>query len=281
MGSRSLLLTCLALSLTAGCNANWSTNARPSQHAAELAKNQREVSGRIASYTTAPRGEMDGFVLDTGNRVHFPITAGTTLMPILQKEDTITVVGTLTDRPEGKVIEALSITNQDKNRTIDVTSISPPRAEQPVARPSEGVPPPGKAKSTTTLTGADLTSKEGRVQGYTTAPTGDMDGVLLDNGARIHFQPHAGKALLPLVQPGKTIRVIGWEISGPEGTLLEATKVIATPSGETVDIAEVAAPPEPKPTPGAVAPPGGAALDHKQQQPQQQQQQQKAKSHAR
>lgn len=271
MRSRTLLLTCLAVSLTAGCYTTWSTNGRSSQQRpSEVAKNEREVTGRIASYTTAPRGEMDGFVLDTGNRVHFPITAGSTLLPIVQKGDVVTVTGNLTDRPEGKVIEATTIANRDKGKRIDVASITPPKPEeeQQQAKKSEAVPPPGKTKGTTTLTGAELTSKEGRVQGYTTSPTGDMDGVLLDNGVRVHFAPAAGKALLPLVQQGKTIRVVGWEITGPEGAMIEATKISETPNGVSVDIAEVAPPPEPKQTPGAVAPPGAPPLGQEKQEQQ-------------
>jgi hypothetical protein len=267
MRSRSLLVPCLALVMTTGCYSSWSTHPKSSQPSTEeAAKNEREVTGRIVSYTTAPRGEMDGFVLDTGNRVHFPITAGSALLPLVQKGDVVTVRGTVTTRPEGKVIEASSITNEDKNERIDVASISSPSApERATARQTEGVPPPGKTRSTTTLTGAELTAKEGRVKGYTTAPDGNMDGVLLDNGVRVHFPPAAGEALLPLVQEGKAIRVVGWEVTGPEGTMLEATKISGAQGGPTVDIAEVAAPPEPKVTPGAVAPPGAKPLGVKRQ----------------
>jgi hypothetical protein len=49
--------------------------------------------------------------------------------------------------------------------------------------------------------------------------------------------------LLPLVQQGKAIRIIGWELTGPHGTILETTKITATPSGETVDIASLPLPP--------------------------------------
>lgn len=254
MRCRSMLLvTCLALSpLAAGCAATFSSRTSASE-----AASRREVTGRIASYTTTPRGEMDGVVLDTGNRVHFPPHTGSAVLPLVEKGQVVRVVGTLVDRPEGKVIEASSVTNVDKDETVHVASMSPPR-ERP--QPS-GVRPPGRAQATTTLTGAELTTREGRVQGYTTAPSGDMDGVFLDTGARVHFPAHAGRAILPLVQQGKTVRVIGWEISGPQGAILEATKIIATPGGQTVDIADIPAPRPTTVTPGAVAPPGSPPLE--------------------
>lgn len=258
--------SCVALVLLAvGCHATWSTQPSSSsgggtakEGAAEA--NRREVTGRVASYTTAPRGEMDGLMLDTGNRVHFPVHTGSALLPLIGQGQVIRVVGSMSDRPEGKVIEVLSITNVDSGKTITVASVVPPKAPPP---PSEAVPPPtaGRGKAgTTTLTGAELTQKEGKVTGYTTAPTGDMDGVLLDSGSRVHFPARAGTALLPLLQQGKTIRVIGWEVSGPEGVILEATKITGTPNGKTVDIDEVAAPRPPAVTPGAVAPPGQPPL---------------------
>lgn len=256
MRCRSILATCAVLtSLATGCAATWTSSSRP---ASETAKT-RQISGQVASYTTAPRGEMDGFILDTGNRVHFPVHAGSAVLPYVQKGQVILVVGTLEDRPDGKVIEAKSITNTSKNETLDVSKVSPPKPQPQLAG---GVAPPGKGgASTTTLTGAELTTKEGRVQGYTSAPNGDMDGVTLDNGSRVHFPAHVGKAVVPLLQQGKTVRIIGWELTGPEGTILEATKITATPSGQTVDIAAI---PIPKPvtvTPGAVAPPGAPPLE--------------------
>lgn len=256
---RSILASCIALTLATGCAAQWSSSTRPPT-AETAAANTREVTGKVASYTTAQRGEMDGLVLDTGNRIHFPPHVGATLLPLIQKGDELRVIGTLADRPEGKVIEATSITNVARGRTVNVASVSPPPPPREVAT-TGGVRPPGQKQPTTTLTGAELTTKQGKVQGYTTAPTGDMDGVLLDSGARVHFPPQAGKAVLPLVQQGATIRVIGWELTGPEGSFVEATKIIATPSNQTVDIADVAQPRQPAVTPGAVAPPGKPPLE--------------------
>ncbi|HVH42205.1 MAG TPA: hypothetical protein VM925_07665 [Labilithrix sp.] len=255
MRCRSILVTSFALaSMIGGCKATWSSTPSSTTGTSSAAADTRSVTGRIASYTTAPKGEMDGFILDTGNRVHFPINTGKAVLPYIQKGEEVRVVGTLADRPDGKVIEATSITNVAKRETINVASVSPPPAAPPTAAPppasppaaaqlpSGSVTPPAQSQQTTTLTGAELTTKEGRVRGYTTAPNGDMDGILLDSGSRVHFPVHVGRAVLPLVQQGKSVRIIGWELTGPQGTIIEATKIIATPSGETVDIAAIPLP---------------------------------------
>lgn len=258
MRSRRLVVSCLVLASVAatGCAATWGTTPSSTTNTTSAGADSREVIGRIVSYTTTAKGHMDGFVLDTGNRVHFPDNAGAALLPLVQKSEEVRVVGKLSDGPDGKVIEASSITNVAKRKTVNVASVagtasqSPqrsaprPPATTPAAQlPSGDAVPPGKSQPTT-LTGAELTSKEGKVKGYTTAPSGDMDGITLDTGSRIHFPVHAGKAILPLVQQGKTVRVIGWEITGPEGAVIQATKIIATPSGETVDIDELPLPPK-------------------------------------
>lgn len=255
MRSRRIFVSSLALvsAVSAGCAATWGANTPSTTSTTSAGADKREITGRIVSYTATSKGNMDGFVLDTGNRIHFPDTAGAALLPLVQKNEEVRVVGKLSDGPDGKVIEAASITNVAKRETINVASVAaskPPRAqERAPSTPAAQAPPgnttaPGQSQPTTTLTGAELTSKEGKVKGYTTAPSGDMDGITLDTGSRVHFPVHAGKALLPLVQQGKTVRVIGWELTGPNGTVIEATKIIATPSGETVEIDDLPMPPK-------------------------------------
>jgi hypothetical protein len=194
--------------------------------------------------------------------VRFPVSTGTRITPLIDKGQEVRVVGRLADSPAGKVIDASSITNVANRETINVASVSPPSSRPPPSQPtpsqrvakdepkqptqaqSGNVVPPGKSQGTTTLTGAELTSKEGRVNGYTTTTNGDMDGILLDTGHRVRFPVHVGKALLPLVQQGQSVRVVGWELTTPQGTILEATKITATPSGQTVDIASIPLPRE-------------------------------------
>jgi hypothetical protein len=94
-----------------------------------------------------------------------------------------------------------------------------------------------------TLTGAKLATREGKITGFTTMPNGDMNGVVLDDGSHIRFPSYTGRALLPLVRPHDRIRVSGWEITGPEGTMVEATKIVSKQSGKAVDIGALPVPP--------------------------------------
>lgn len=252
MQSAMIALLCLSLSLAGGCAASVSTRpTAPTQ-------TTRQVTGRVAGYTTAGRGEMDGVILEDGTRVHFPPRLGAMVLPLLDRGQPVRIVGTVENRAAGKILEATAITSVNSGKTVYVAAVPPPTPEK--------VSAPDRSKSAqpaepTTLTGADLRASEGRVKGYSAAPGGAMDGVVLDNGTRIHFPPHAGEAVLPLVKQGQTIRVIGWNLAGPEGAVIEATKIIATPSGTTVDISSLPPPPRARTiTPGEVAVPGQPPL---------------------
>ena len=245
----------LALVLVVGCTGSFSATTRPSS--AQQTESTHEISGRVADYTTAARGEMDGVVLEDGTRVHFPPHAGSAVLPLVQRRQIVRVVGVDSYGPDGKRIEALSITGRD-GRRVDVVALTPPEPpassqRPPVASAPEApraqapLPPPPS------LTSAEVATTEGRIDGYTTTPGGDMDGVLLSNGLVIHFPPHTGSALLPLVGRGATVRVTGWQTRGPNGTVIEASKVISITNGRTVDVSEIPAP-ETRP-PGAVEPP--------------------------
>jgi hypothetical protein len=129
-------------------------------------------------------------------------------------------------------------------------------ARQPSPHPGAAAPPgrtPGEPSSPA-LTSAQVTTTQGRITGYTTTPAGDMDGLILDSGVTIHFPPHAGRALLPLVQQREVVRVDGWETTGPTGRVIEASRVTSPTSGATVDVSALPAPPRLRPTP-----PEGAA----------------------
>lgn len=244
----------LALVLVVGCTGSFSASTRPSS--ARQIEATREISGRVADYTTASRGEMDGVVLEDGTRVHFPPHAGSALLPIVQRGQIIRVVGVDTYGPEGKHIEALTITGRD-GRAVDVVALAPPEAPAssrppaaataPDARAREPLPPPPA------LTSVEVATTEGRIEGYTTTPGGDMDGLLLSNGLQVRFPAHAGSALLPLVGRGATVRVTGWQTRGPNGTVIEASKVVSVSNGRTVDVTALPVP-ETHP-PGAVEPP--------------------------
>jgi len=99
-----------------------------------------------------------------------------------------------------------------------------------------------------------------QIASYTANARGLMDGVVLDDGTRVHFRPHMGTTLSPLLLRGDRIRVSGWEMDRPGvGRILEAKMITNLRTNTSVDVAAFADPtPPPRPPsvpPGAIAPP--------------------------
>jgi hypothetical protein len=105
-------------------------------------------SGKIVGYMTAPEGEMDGFILESGTAVHFPTHAGSRLLPVVHKGDRVSVTGTIQVGPTGQVLEASTVKNQMSGRSVDVPAIpplSPPTLSVAAPPPPPGaVAPPGE-----------------------------------------------------------------------------------------------------------------------------------------
>ena len=64
---------------------------------------------------------------------------------------------------------------------------------------------------------AEARSVEGKVQRYKTAPKGEIDGALLDNGSSLHWPPHLQDRFTNVVAEGARVRATGRTETGPEG----------------------------------------------------------------
>ena len=72
----------------------------------------------------------------------------------------------------------------------------------------------------------DAKKVEGRVQSMTTAPMGEIDGAILDDGTVIHWPPHLADRFTAIVARGEQVSVSGWMETGPGvDTHLEAQTV--------------------------------------------------------
>jgi hypothetical protein len=95
---------------------------------------------------------------------------------------------------------------------------------------------------------------QGTVRRMTTAPMGEIDGAVLDNGTVLHWPPHLSERFVSIVTTGDRVRAVGWMETGPEGdTHLEAqtiTNLRTNASGEND-----APPVGPGPRRGLVPPP--------------------------
>ena len=70
------------------------------------------IRGAVERFTTAPKGEVDGCILDDGTWVHWPPHLAEQVTPLLAKGDRIRVTGrTEVDKESRTKFEAETITN--------------------------------------------------------------------------------------------------------------------------------------------------------------------------
>ena len=114
------------------------------------------VSGTIQNYTTGPSGQQNGFVLASGQRVHFPEDAGSKVSDQFPPNTQVHVTGHMITENDGRnVLEAEQISAPDRNATLDLTAAraAPPSpawgpsvggsgtaGSQPVNPPAESQP---------------------------------------------------------------------------------------------------------------------------------------------
>jgi hypothetical protein len=72
---------------------------------------------------------------------------------------------------------------------------------------------------------AQLPEFKGKVSQYTLSPRGDVNGVLLADGATVRMPPHAVRKLGDLLKPGNTVFVRGFGAASPLGTSIGAQEI--------------------------------------------------------
>jgi hypothetical protein len=105
-----------------------------------------DACGAIVGFTTSPEGAMNGFTLDSGATVNFPLYAGAQLLPFVARGARVLVSGMIRAGARGPVLEAARVTNQGLGCSVDVAAIPPPAPLGPAwqAPPPRGaVAPPG------------------------------------------------------------------------------------------------------------------------------------------
>ena len=152
-----------ALALAVGCASSNSTGPSGPAHPA-VGGEATSANGAIQNYTTGPTGEQNGFVLASGQRVHFPEQMASKVSDQFPPNTLVKVTGHMITDSDGRtVLEADKITAPDRNATLDLTAAraAPPSpawgpsvggsgtaGSQPVNPPSEtqpsapGSPPP-------------------------------------------------------------------------------------------------------------------------------------------
>ena len=180
----------------------------------------KTAQGRVQSFTTAPMGEVDGAVLDDGTAIHWPPHLANRFTAVASKGDSIRVAGRMETGPAGDThLEVQTVTNVRTNTSAENDVSAPP----PPPGPGRRVGPPPRPPGPLGARFGELKTAQGRVQSFTTAPMGEVDGAVLDDGTAIHWPPHLADRFTAVVVRGERLKVSGWMETGPAGdTHLEA-----------------------------------------------------------
>jgi hypothetical protein len=104
---------------------------------------------------------------------------------------------------------------------------------------------------------ADTGTVRGKVEQFTTAPGGETDGAVLDDGTWLHWPPHMQDRFADALRKGDRVRATGRTEAGPAGdTHFEVRSVTNLRTDDTAENPDFAnGPPPPPPGPrGRVAP---------------------------
>ncbi len=116
-------------------------------------------------------------------------------------------------------------------------------AQQPAAPPS----PPG-------VWGQQAANITGTVHQFELTPSGEVEGLILNNGTEVHLPSHLTAQLTAAVRPGDQVRVRGWQSATPDFVI--GSSVTDARTGQTV-VDQGPPPPGTMPPP---PPPGQPAL---------------------
>ena len=150
-----------------------------------------QVEGRVQTLTTAPMGEVDGAVLDDGTVVHWPPHMADRFAAIAGTRERIRVTGRTETGPAGDThLEVQTVTNLRTSASAENDNGPPPPPPGLGRRPAP--PPRGSIVRRSVLENGNAQAKtaQGRIRSMTTAPMGEVDGAVLDDGTVIHWPPH-------------------------------------------------------------------------------------------
>ena len=182
-----------------------------------------DVEGSVTRFTSAPRGEIDGAVLDNGIWLHWPPHRQDRFANAFKEGDGVRASGRTETGPAGDAhFEIQSVTNTRTNATAENPdyAIGPPPPRGPRGRGKRVAPPPPPAvdRRPAAMTDSnDVVEIRGTVQRMTTAPRGEIDGAILDDGTWVHWPPHMQDRFAGIIKAGDRVRATGQTETGPAG----------------------------------------------------------------
>lgn len=253
------------VSLVAGCLLLLLASAQSKAQPAG-ARDTRTVRGKVERFTSAPMGEKDGAFLDDGSWLHWPPHLQDRFTAILNKGDQVRATGRTETGPAGdKHFEVQRVTNLRTDETVenpDFANGPPPPPPGPRGRKGRTAPPPPEPDRRPVRAdrdNQDVGTVRGKVERFTTAPRGEKDGAILDDGMTLHWPPHMQDRFKAILKEGDRIRATGRKETGPAGDthfeVQSVTNLRTDAQAENPDFADG----PPPPPPGRGVAPGRAA----------------------
>jgi hypothetical protein len=167
------------------------------------------VRGTVKRFTTAPKGEVDGLVLDDDSVIHWPPHLENRFTAIVKKGDRVEVTGWKETNPEGvEQVEVRTLTNLRTKASRENDDAPPPKG--PKGKKDK------KDKKDRKDVGVSKTVR-GTVKRFTTAPKGEVDGLILNDDSVLHWPPHRESEFAKIAQKGDQIEATGRVETNPEG----------------------------------------------------------------
>jgi hypothetical protein len=170
-----------------------------------LAQSTENIRGKVREFTTAPRGEIDGAVLENGTILHWPPHLEERFQAVAAVGDQVEAAGITETGPRGDThFEVTRLTNSTTGEIANNDREPPP----PRGRRGRNRNSPIAVNSRTI---------EGVVRSVTTAPRGEVDGAILDNGTTLHWPPHLQDRFANLAAVGERVTATGQSETAPRG----------------------------------------------------------------
>lgn len=167
----------------------------------------RQVHGRVFNYSLNPRGEVDGLVLEDGTFIKFAPHLGRELTQVTKPNDEVTVIGSL-EAP--RLIKGYVVVNPATGNAL--REIKPTPLER------------------SALTGPLQPFRlGGKIKYIKQNSHGDIDGVILEDGATLVFPPHAGYSLAEHLEPEQPLHAVGFGTSNQYGTSVAVAMLGSSP----------------------------------------------------
>ncbi|HVX61426.1 MAG TPA: hypothetical protein VHC19_12515, partial [Pirellulales bacterium] len=170
----------------------------------------RTMQGVVRSLTAAPRGEIDGAVLDDGTVLHWPPHMEDQFKDVAAVGDSVEATGSTETGKRGEVrFEVARLTNFQTNATAVNDDPRPPKGPKgPKGREPRRAP---RAEF------REATTMQGVVRSLTTAPRGEIDGAVLDDGTVLHWPPHLEDQFKDVAAVGDRVEATGSTETGKRG----------------------------------------------------------------